>query len=160
MSPCFDECGCSCGGEAATFDDCLVEETNFGLTLYDITHSGIHWYMDKTMGESGLEGLKFAEREGVYILWHKNDYCPTHGLFHMKALYVGKGDAVKRLRYHWETKNTADEMLIYFTFFPCDNRKAKYIEQLLLDIYELPLNIAENSGTETLCAYFTQFEVD
>lgn len=51
-------------------------------------------------------------------------------------------------------------MLIYFTFFPCENRRSKFIEQLLLDIYYLPLNTAENSGTTKLCAYFSQFEVD
>jgi hypothetical protein len=78
----------------------------------------------------------------------------------MKGLYVGKGDAAKRLRHHWKTKDTAEEMIIYFTFFACENRKAKYIEQLLLDTYDLPLNRAENTGTETLCAYFTQSEVD
>ncbi|HCP82406.1 MAG TPA: hypothetical protein DIT67_12810 [Octadecabacter sp.] len=78
----------------------------------------------------------------------------------MQALYVGKGDANKRLRHHWKTKNTEEQMLIYFTFFPCENRKAKYIELLLLDIYDLPLNKSENSGTATLCAYFSQFEVD
>lgn len=51
-------------------------------------------------------------------------------------------------------------MIIYFTFFPCENRKAKYIEQLFLDIYDLPLNTVENKGSETMCAYFTQSEVD
>ncbi|MBL3562850.1 hypothetical protein [Rhodovulum sulfidophilum] len=112
------------------------------------------------MDDSGLDSVKFAEKEGVYILWHKSDYCTEHELFHMKGLYVGKGDVAKRLRQHWKTKNTAEEVLIYFTFLPCENRKSKYIEQLLLDIYDLPLNTAENIGTETLCAYFTQSEVD
>ena len=160
MLHCFDECSCSCSSDADVFDKTLVEETNFGITLYDVTHAGIHWYMDKTMDDSGLDGVAFAGREGVYILWHKNDYCPSHELFHMKALYVGKGDPAKRLRRHWKEKNTADEMLVYFTFFPCENRKSKYIEQLLLDIYDLPLNSAENTGAEDLCAYFTQSEVD
>ncbi|MBJ7415973.1 MAG: hypothetical protein JHC88_11075 [Niveispirillum sp.] len=56
------------------------------------------------MDDSGLDGVTFAEKEGVYILWHKNDYCPKHDLFHMKGLYVGKGDVAKRLRNHWKTK--------------------------------------------------------
>lgn len=158
--PCFEECDCTCGGNHGAFDNAIADETHFGITLNDVTHASIHWYMDKSIDDTGLEGVKFAERDGVYILWHKNDYCPEHELFHMKALYVGKGDAAKRLRHHWKTKNTEDEMLIYFTFFPCENRKAKYIEQLLLDIYHLPLNTAENTGREVLCAYFTQYEVD
>ncbi|MCU0731060.1 MAG: hypothetical protein MUE84_05670 [Hyphomonas sp.] len=160
MPPCFAECECSCGDNATTFDKLIAEETNFGITLYDVTHAGIHWYTDKSMDDSGLDGVTFAEQEGVYILWHKNDYCPEHDLFHMKGLYVGKGDAAKRLRHHWKTKNMAEEMIIYFTFFACENRKAKYIEQLLLDTYDLPLNRAENTGTKTLCAHFTQSEVD
>ena len=160
MPPCFDECDCSCADNVTIFDKCLAEETKFGLTLYDVTHSGIHWYIDKTIEDSGLDGVKFAERNGVYILWHKNDYCAKHELFHMKALYVGKGDPARRLRQHWKEKNTDDEMLIYFTFFPCDNRKSKYIEQLLLDTYDFPFNYSENTGTEILCAYFTQREAD
>lgn len=112
------------------------------------------------MDDCGLDGVKFAKKGGVYVLWYKNNYCPEHEQYHMKGLYVGKGDAAKRLRHHWKTKNTIEQILIYYTFFPCENRKAKYVEQLLLDIYNLPLNKVENTGTEKLCAYFSQSEVD
>ena len=56
--------------------------------------------------------------------------------------------------------STSEEMLVYFTYVELPNRIAKYVEQLLLDTYELPLNISENRGDRTLCAYFTQGEVD
>lgn len=64
MPPCFDECDCSCGYGARTFDKTLAHETNFGLTLYDVTHAGIHWYTDKSMDDSGLDSVTFAKREG------------------------------------------------------------------------------------------------
>ncbi len=96
----------------------------------------------------------------MYILWHKDDYCPSHEMFHMKALYVGKGNQATRLRAHWKTRNFSEEMLVYFSFYPTTNRIAKYIEQLLLDTYQVPHNAAENVGTARLCAYFSQWEVD
>ena len=157
---CFNECDCCCKDHIEIFDAIILEETRFGILLKEITHANICWYTDKSMDESGLKGMRFSDTDGVYILWHKNDYCPVHEIFHMKALYVGKGNAKKRLTHHWVNKNTEDEMLIYFSFFPCNNRKAKYIEQLILDTYHLPFNNSENKGTKTLCAYFTQYEVD
>lgn len=157
---CFNECDCCCGEHPDSFDKAILEETKFQATLEEITHSNISWYTDRSMDNSGLVGLAIDEPDGIYILWHKNDYCNVHGLFHMKALYVGKGKPKRRLKIHWATKNTADEMLIYFTFYACSNRASKYIEQLLLDIYDLPMNKYENNGTATLCAYFSQNEVD
>lgn len=157
---CFEGCDCHCEDSPSDFDKTILEETRFGITLRDITHNNVCWYTDKSMDDSGLKGLRFSDPEGIYILWHKNDYCPVHELFHMRALYVGKGNAKRRLVNHWAKKNTSEEMLIYFSFFPCRNRIAKYIEQLFLDTYNIPLNKSENTGKHTLCAYFTQEEVD
>lgn len=61
-------------------------------------------------------------------------------MFHMRALYVGKGSIPHRLQRHWANQPTA--------------------EQLILDTYNLPFNRAENPGTANLCAYFDQAEVD
>lgn len=94
------------------------------------------------------------------MLWHKNDYCDRHQKFHMKALYVGKGGIKWRIPHHWRTKNTSNEMLIYFSFTEIENRMAKYIEQLFLDLYHFPLNRSENPGTRLLCMYCDQGEVD
>jgi hypothetical protein len=51
-------------------------------------------------------------------------------------------------------------MLIYYSFYPCENRIAKYLEQLLLDTYDFPLNKSENRGNKKLCAYYFQSQVD
>jgi hypothetical protein len=78
----------------------------------------------------------------------------------MRSLYTGKGLFSNRIKNHWKTKETSAEMLIYYSFYACENRIAKYLEQLLLDIYDFPLNRSENKGKEMLCAYYTQMEVD
>ncbi len=157
---CFSECDCSCRDQLGAFNKTVFEETKIEVTLQELTHSNISWYTDRSMDDSGLSGMLINEPYGVYILWHKNDYCNVHDRFHMKALYAGKGNPKRRLTHHWETKNTADEMLIYFSFFPCRNRISKYLEQLLLDTYDFPMNRSENKGKLTLCAYFSQGEVD
>lgn len=68
-----------------------------------------------------------------------------------QAIYVGKGHIKKRVRRHME-KFLAEEGTIYVTFYRCSNRIAKYLEQLCLDHYLFPLNIAENFGKELLYA--------
>lgn len=81
-------------------------------------------------------------------------------MFHMRSLYVGKGNFLRRLISNWKTKPTHNEMLVYVTHVPLSNRVAKYIEQLLLDIFDFPYNKAENPGTRRLCAHLSPFEVD
>lgn len=105
--------------------------------------------------EWGLRG-----RRGLYLLWHKDDYCGVHGLYHMRALYVGKGLIRGRILAHWKAKDFSEEMLVYWTFVEMQNRAAKYYEQVLLDTYSFPQNRAENHGGARLCAYLTQHEVD
>lgn len=99
-------------------------------------------------------------RSGLYFLWRKDACCPEHELFHMRALYVGKGVFSRRFRRHWQAQPTLDVQLVYFTYVELPNRLAKYAEQLVLDCYDMPLNRAENAGRGRLCAYFTQNEVD
>lgn len=157
---CFDQCGCSCGGDYRAFDVVADREMREPLLLDDICRRNIGWYSDRTiadahLGDWGLKGLS-----GLYFLWHKDEYCPEHGLYHMRALYVGKGSIPGRLKSHWADKPTAEQMLIYFSYAVLPNRIAKYAEQLILDCYDLPFNAAENPGTGKLCAYFSQSEVD
>ena len=81
-------------------------------------------------------------------------------MFHMRALYVGKGQIGRRLLAHWKNKDFSEEMLVYWTFIELPNRQAKYCEQLLLDLYRAPLNKNEISGTLLLCGHLSQTEVD
>nr|WP_299496499.1 hypothetical protein [uncultured Rhizobium sp.] len=128
--------------------------------LNDLCRQNIGWYLDKTTGDSIIEEWSLGSKAGLYFLWHKEDYCAQHERYHMTALYVGKGLVSRRFANHWISKDTSKQELIYFSFVPMANRIAKYIEQLLLDIYKFPLNKAENTGTKRLCAHFTQSEVD
>lgn len=159
--PCFSLCECACDSRSDGFDRILQTETNFSVTLHEICHSNIGWYTDKTLSDAHfLSDFVRSTCVGVYLLWHKNDYCAIHNKFHMKALYVGKGDIMTRIATHWRNKDFSHQELVYFTYLIMDNRKAKYVEQLLLDLCQFPLNTSENRGAITLCAYWTQYEVD
>jgi len=158
---CFSVCECSCGESShRVFDKIIKAETNFGVTMADVAHSNIGWFMAKSFDQPGLDGWRLEGKSGIYILWWKDDYCAEHEMFHMTALYAGKGVVARRFLAHYSHKDFEEEMLVYWTYFPTENRKAKYIEQLLLDTYNFKHNRAENRGTLKLCANFTQTEVD
>lgn len=158
---CYESCTCSCGQSYAPFDKTINSETRFAWSLRLLTHSNIGWYSDKSICDEHLiQGWGLSKKIGVYVLWHKDDYCPRHELFHLRALYVGKGHVERRLLNHWKNKDYSDEMLVYFTFLEMPNRQAKYCEQLLLDTFKVYSNRAENPGTQRLCTHFTQCEVD
>ncbi len=155
---CFSECNCECGKEGEEFDKIILSETNFDVTATQLAHSNMGWFC-------GFVDLRenhwpISKDDGVYLLWKKDDYCPVHGIFHSKALYVGKGRVKSRIYDHAKNKGFTEEDIVYFTFLDVPNRKAKYIEQLLLDLYDFPINRAENKGKGTLCAYISQQEAD
>lgn len=157
---CFTMCDCHCGMVDPEFDQVLVNETKFSVRLRDICGSNIFWYIDRQFGDHDQFVGMGRTGSGLYFLWHKDDYCDQHQRFHMRALYVGKGDFRQRLKRHWQGKDTSSEMIVYYSFVTLPNRAAKYVEQLLLDIYAFPLNVAENRGTKRLCAHFEQGDVD
>lgn len=160
IHPCFFECECACGAYDKSFDDIAKNELVTPPRLVDLYRQNITWYLDRSEGEHHAELWDLGNRSGLYFMWHKNDYCANHDMFHMRALYVGKGKFSQRMRSHWKSKSTEDAQLIYFTFAELPNRVAKNAEQLILDCYNLPLNKAENKGLRRLCAHFTQSEVD
>ena len=163
MNPktCFEElCTCRCSELSPDFDEIVQTETKFLITLESLCHSNIGWFSDKTLCDHHLEEWELSATEGVYLLWHKDGYCDAHELFHMKCLYVGKGKIPIRLSDHWKSKDFSEEMLVYWTFLEMPNRQAKYVEQLLLDLYSVPRNKYEPEGTRRLCAHLTQCEVD
>ncbi|KKL34023.1 hypothetical protein WR30_26175 [Burkholderia contaminans FFH2055] len=158
---CYSDCLCECMKTPLAFDYAVEAETRFPWRLHDVCHSNIGYYTDKMICDVHLlEDWVRKDAFGVYVLWHKDDYCETHNLFHMRALYVGKGRIGKRLLDHWKKKDFSDEMIVYWTFLEIPNRQAKYCEQLILDTYCVPLNKAESTGELLLCSHFTQIEVD
>lgn len=159
--PCFDDCGCTCNQGFAAFDREISSEMGSRLTLEEILEHQAVWYHDGTVelkddgfGRWEVRSWGLKETSGVYILWRQADYCAMHEREHMQAFYVGKagGSIESRLVVHRTEKLVSDTMLAtYVSIWPCSNRAAKYIEQLLLDLYDFPLNKAENYGTGRLC---------
>ncbi|MDH5327287.1 MAG: hypothetical protein OEZ68_05375 [Gammaproteobacteria bacterium] len=96
-----------------------------------------------------LKGLR--NKTGVYHLWVDYDNCDDHDNYTMLCVYVGKGLAEGRINDHIKKKWPEKETL-YVTFYECNNRIAKYLEQLFLDIYKFYLNDYENPGTKNLFA--------
>lgn len=160
LEPCFQECTCTCGEQEPDFDRIIAVETNFVLSLSELCRKNIGWYGDRTIDQNGVGDWELGKRSGLYFLWHKDDYCDRHDRFHLRALYVGKGGFRQRIKSHWERKDTSEQLLVYFSYVDLPNRAAKYVEQLLLDLYHFPLNKAENHGTGSLCLHLTQSEVD
>ena len=90
-------------------------------------------------------------RVGLYHAWVEEDYCYEHRRYSMLCVYVGKGEALLRLLRHAKEKFPASE-LVGVTFFECENRIAKYLEQLFLDTHRFHLNEYANAGTRHLYA--------
>jgi hypothetical protein len=159
---CFQEiCNCSCGDSNELWEATTNRELNSKLSLKELCHSNIGWFSDKSICDSyELADWMDSKIFGIYFLWHKDDYCPTHNLFHMKCLYVGKGQIKNRITRHFYSKDFSENMLVYFTYYDLPNRLSKYYEQLILDIFNVPFNKSENKGLNNLCMYFTQNEVD
>ncbi len=158
--PCYELCDCECFDEAKQFDSVRIAETRFSPSLYDVCHSNIGWYSDKSISDAHLGEWGLANAFGIYILWHKDDYCSEHELFHMRALYVGKGEVKNRLYDHYRSKDFSEQLLVYWTYLEMPNRVAKYYEQLTLDTFRIPMNKREARGEALLCTHFTQAEVD
>ncbi|GGW62524.1 hypothetical protein [Vreelandella hamiltonii] len=94
---------------------------------------------------------KIRNKVGVYHLWIDVGYCQDHGAHSLLCVYVGKGNAVNRLVSHAREKWPQNQPL-YISFYECENRLAKYIEELFLDAYEFYLNVSENNGSGYLYA--------
>lgn len=141
------------------FDDVAISELNTPPSLDEIVnHSD---FIASISLEHRLEGasgrtLSIAKhftslkgKIGLYQFWIEIDHCDTHDLYHMLCVYVGKGKAQARVIQHLKDK-WPEQQLAYVSFYECENRIAKYLEQLMLDKYDFFLNTAENFGTEAL----------
>lgn len=102
--------------------------------------------------------LRGSDRKmGVYHIWIDDDFCDVHQRHNLECLYVGKGTGLARLWHHAKhPRRLLEDVPYWFTFFACENRIAKYIEQLFLDSYYFPENTNENGGEGTLWAQWTE----
>ncbi|WP_061017337.1 hypothetical protein [Vibrio splendidus] len=85
---------------------------------------------------------------GVYLCWDVIDYDSRNEQYLLECIYVGKGWAKNRVDKHLKKKMSNNRYFI--TFYECENRIAKYIEQLFLDYFYFDLNRSENHGKEPL----------
>jgi hypothetical protein len=95
---------------------------------------------------------------GVYHIWADDSlFCDKHKTYALKCIYVGKGKAYTRIiDDHLEKKlEKLDCFAIHVSFFKCQNRFAKYYEQLFLEIFNIELNEQESSGELELWAYWS-----
>jgi hypothetical protein len=77
---CFSDCPCSCGDLDSEFDDLIAKETNFPVRLDSLLAENIGWIFDKSLKQKFSDGLISSSNNefGIYILWHKEDYCCKH----------------------------------------------------------------------------------
>ncbi|PRC94316.1 hypothetical protein [Solimicrobium silvestre] len=87
------------------------------------------------------------DKVGVYHLWVENSRCSDHKIYSMLCVYVGKGDILDRVKEHTKEKYE-NQGLLHLSFYECENRIAKYLEQLFLDIYDFPMNHKENKNSK------------
>lgn len=92
-------------------------------------------------------------KSGIYHLWVDFENCTDHDTHTMKCIYVGKGTAELRINDHVIKKHLKNTRVpIYASFYECNNRMSKYLEQLFLDTYQFSLNRNENPGKKQLWA--------
>lgn len=133
------------------FDSVSNKELCENIAVHDVFNSSYCVmisveHIDEKEGLTAHETLADLKgKMGVYGLWAHQTDCYEHDMHRMVCLYVGKGWALGRIKGHIFDKWPGTQLL-YVTFYECENRIAKYIEQLLLDSYGFPLNSEENSG--------------
>jgi len=143
---------CSLLQEYTKFDQTLVRELSLPLTAHKIVNLSdfcvaiLLDMQEVDLLETDDYLLSLKGKVGLYHLWvDAEESCPVHNLHKMICVYVGKGLACTRIKEHIRKKWPESET-IYITFFECENRIAKYLEQLFLDTYNFYLNVYENTG--------------
>jgi len=142
-----------------SFNNIIKNELKFFIDVNEIVNknhcTSIDLDLDRNLIDVTLNKNEilssFNKMVGIYHLWVKEDYCLDHtsDKYLMLCVYVGKGHVKKRIKSHIKNKWAKKEKL-YISFYECDNRISKYLEQLFLDIYKFHLNSQENTGSEYL----------
>jgi len=155
---------CSCPrDDYSSFDSiCRQELTNKMITADAIVnHSKFctSFQLDtisvEDQGNLQLRDFLFGlnDKAGIYHIWIEEAYCYEHNRYAMLGVYVGKGvDALERIMAHVKENKLPQTELFGVSFFECDNRIAKYLEQLFLDVYKFHINKNENHGDQHLYA--------
>lgn len=101
---------------------------------------------------------RLENKSGIYHLWISVNKCADHKLHSLLGVYVGKGQVKRRVLSHIKEKWPRSEFL-WISFYECNNRLSKYLEQLFLDTYSFHLNTQENTGRTYLYARWPETRV-
>ncbi|EIO9263345.1 MULTISPECIES: hypothetical protein [Vibrio] len=132
------------------FNEIIREEISAqGVTFESIINQSIVFPLYKHEKEQ-MEGsvlyinpLLNVNEMGLYLIWSPVG-TPVNGKMIFKCSYAGKGWAKDRIAIHEKKKLV--ELGYLITFYQCENRIAKYMEQLLMDFYNFEYNKSENRG--------------
>lgn len=162
MTKCTDHNFLCQNPDYSAFDKTAKKELKNPTTASDVVNGSRYCMLvptDEFLQIGDLRTSKFLkpiERKiGIYHLWREYDNCDDHHTYTMQCEYVGKGYPNTRVREHIKNKWQKEESL-YVTFHECENRLAKYYEQLFLDKYQFNLNVNENHGTQNLYAVWDE----
>ena len=87
----------------------------------------------------------FYQGIGVYMIWEVVENIVYENNYKLECVYVGKGHVEDRMLVH-KKKMSSNQCDFFISFYECENRIAKYLEQVILDFYRTRLNKAENTA--------------
>lgn len=143
----------------SAFDEVCKKELKKELNAKTFANRDLYFYRvekfldwDAEWGEHSLHELPSQQlgelqgKVGIYHIWFDHGSA-TGSDYIFQAVYVGKGHLNIRLTKH--VHSYLKELgTIFITVHTCENRIAKYLEQLFLDTFAFPLNKAENTGSQ------------
>ena len=158
----FDGSRCNCVEENCSAFDKLVSEFRPPSVNEVINQSAFCTSFQLNLVEGSIGKLTLRDflydlkgKMGLYFAWRDEGRCDEHGHYFVRAIYAGKGFTLGRILSHAKARFPKDEQ-VWVTFFECENRMAKFLEQAFLDTYEFELNKNENPGTAPLYGRWTE----
>lgn len=158
---CFEDCECTCydWNQDSPFNRAIESETRLDITLRRLLGSHVGWYHDGQgrRANGDINSMALKNVSGVYILWQQDGYCSEHDAEHLRAYYVGRSGSsiATRLKRHQTSKQVNEVLTTEVSVWQGPSRLAKYLEQLLLDLYRFPLNGNEMRGMHALCHHIS-----
>lgn len=136
------------------FDEFIRNETKIAMGFVEILSKGAIFACTNMEEFDPIISLeRISDKVGLYMHWVEYDSA-TDNEHVMECVYVGKGNVQMRSYDHATNKIPQGES-VHVTFFECENRIAKYLEQLILDLYRPRCNEHEVYGTEPLRSIWT-----
>ncbi|UOE86755.1 hypothetical protein [Vibrio splendidus] len=131
----------------------IYEELTLNIKIENVVSSNIvAWNPNFEENYSTVEDLSFKDilgdynkGIGIYMIWEVVENISHQNSYKLECVYVGKGHVEDRMLVH-NGKMSSNQCDFFISFYQCKNRIAKYLEQLILDLYPVRLNKAENTA--------------